>query len=438
MKPDLQKICPDCFSESMKGGKCSRCGYERAPEKMNNLQLPQFFVLYDRYILGKVIGSGGFGITYKAYDMLNNTLCAVKEFVPLGISARYMDGVTLQPSAKTHRDDFEHGKKRFLEEAEILKKLSSIPEVVRITDYFSENNTVYFVMEFLSGVTLKRMVQAMGGRIPAAEAISLTVSIARALEQVHRRAGIFHRDISPENIMMTADGKIKIIDFGSAKYLTSEKSQTLSVVLKPGFAPPEQYSSSGKQGSYTDVYALAGTFYYMVSGVMIPEAPDRLSGAGYTSLKDLNLGISPGISDGVDRALDLNYRRRTQTAARFAAELAGKEPSKEEKNLRKERAVLTGCYFHGKKRQWELPPGRTLRVGRSRNHSEIILENDTRISKLHFEIRYQDHAFYIRDRSTNGVYVGKRRLEKNRVYRIQNGDTFAFGNQIYEFRVRVI
>ena len=115
MKPDLQKICPDCFSESMKGGKCSRCGYERAPEKMNNLQLPQFFVLYDRYILGKVIGSGGFGITYKAYDMLNNTLCAVKEFVPLGISARYMDGVTLQPSAKTSQDDFAHGKKRVLE-----------------------------------------------------------------------------------------------------------------------------------------------------------------------------------------------------------------------------------------------------------------------------------------------------------------------------------
>lgn len=475
MNVDWQGICPNCFSGSMSGGKCSKCGYEDAPVNPGSLQLPKFFVLYDRYVLGKVLGAGGFGITYKAYDILNNSLCAVKEFVPFGISTRSMDGITLQAASRGHEDNFEHGKKRFLEEADILKQLSNIPEVVHITDYFSENNTVYFVMEFLNGITLKKMVSAMGGKIPYRHAVSIISDAGRALEQVHRRAGIFHRDISPENIMIDGEGRVKIIDFGSAKYLTGKRSQNLSVVLKPGFAPLEQYSSTGKQGSFTDVYALAGTFYYIVSGVMVPEAPDRLSGSQYKKLKELSLGIDEKVSDEVDRALELNYRDRTQTIGEFISgispesvsrrgrgnsanrrdwqnvrqgekdsqEIRGKQqirelPSKMRKPVK--RPFMIGKYYNGGEKKWTLPPGKVIRVGRSGTRSDIILVNDPHISKVHFEITYNEEsaAFYIRDRSTNGVYYMGKRLIRDKVYKLRDKDVFVLGNQIYIFKVKII
>lgn len=434
MKEEFQNICPNCFAQSMYGGQCRNCGYTDVPINLNSMQLPRFFVLYERYILGRVLGAGGFGITYKAYDILNNSLCAVKEFVPIGISARYMDGITLQASSEGQEDNFEHGKKRFLEEADVLKQLRNIPEVVQITDYFTENNTVYYVMEYLDGVTLKRMMNSMGGRLPYREAAAVIYRVGMALEEIHNRAHIFHRDISPENIMITQKGEVKLIDFGSAKYLIGQRSQNLSVVLKPGFAPPEQYTSTGRQGSYTDVYALAGTFYYAVSGVMVPEAPERLSGNNHTPLKNMDLGISEKVSDEVDRALALNYRNRTQTAGEFVQHLKTPVITSRPKERR---PWIRGRYAGGAEQMWYLPCDCTVKVGRSSAHSEIVLQNDMVISKLHFEIRYvtEEDTFYICDRSTNGVYFGDRRLRKGMFYKLRDGDSFVIGKKIYTFKV---
>ncbi|HIR26582.1 MAG TPA: protein kinase [Candidatus Choladousia intestinigallinarum] len=437
MKKEIQKICPDCFCQSMEGGVCVRCGYEDVLADPNGQQLPRFFSLAGRYLIGRVLGEGGFGITYKAYDTLNHMICAIKEFVPQGISRRREDGVTLEAVSGGQIEDFDHGKQRFLEEAQVLKKLSVIPEVVQITDYFEENNTVYFVMEYLEGMNLRRTVRAAGGRLAFQEARQIIALVGNALEKVHRQEGIFHRDISPENIMVTRSRRVKIIDFGSAKYITGKKSQNLSVVLKPGFAPPEQYSSTGKQGSYTDVYALAGTFYYTLTGVMVPDAPERLSGERYMPLKETGLGIDPRVSDAVDRALALNYRVRTQTAGEFVRQIYPDSGGGTETT---HSLLLAARFGDGTQKSWHLPCGQVVRAGRSDRYADLVIKEDPRISKLHFEIWClpEKKAIYLKDYSLNGLYYRGRRLVKEAVYQIQDGEFFELGVDICRIRVSIL
>ena len=135
---------------------------------------------------------------------------------------------------------------------------------------------------------------------------------ALALERIHTESKIFHRDISPENIMLTENGGVKLLDFGSAKFMARQANQHFTVVLKAGYAPPEQYSSKSIQGAFTDVYSLASTFYYMVTGKKIPAAPARVEGESYTPLSRM-IEIPQGISDAIDRALYLNRKERTAT-----------------------------------------------------------------------------------------------------------------------------
>ena len=155
MNESFNTICPNCFADRIEDNVCPACGYDRKAEQTNSMALPPFTMLHSRYLTGRIIGSGGFGITYIAYDIMSNKIRAVKEYVPLGIASRMADHVTLAETAADKYDSFVHGKKRFYEEAKVLYACSEIPDVVEILDYFQENNTVYFVMEYIRGVTLK-------------------------------------------------------------------------------------------------------------------------------------------------------------------------------------------------------------------------------------------------------------------------------------------
>ncbi|MCD8222310.1 MAG: FHA domain-containing serine/threonine-protein kinase [Clostridiales bacterium] len=269
-----------------------------------------------RYRVISVLGAGGFGITYQCEDTKHGVTCAIKEYMPEAIATRDPQTGEVIPSADRKRA-FLHGKERFLEEAELLMRMNQIPCVVHVWEAFEENHTAYYVMEFLDGRTLKQVMRALGGKLPYTAALEAVVKAGTALDTVHRQAGIFHRDISPENIMVMPDGQVKIIDFGSAKAMAVSENQQFSVVLKPGFAPPEQYASNLSQGSFTDVYAMAGTFYYAVSGTMIPVAPDRLMGVKYERLDRLVPECSKEAADAVDRVLTLDAKFRTQTMSEF-------------------------------------------------------------------------------------------------------------------------
>lgn len=396
--------------------------------RQDSLELAAGTILQNQYRLQEPLGAGGFGITYKATDTLNHIPCAIKEYAPMEIAVRQGDGITMSPKSEEVRGVYEHGRKRFLEEAGILKDLQNIRATVRILDYFNANGTSYFVMEYLQGITLKGLMRSLGGRVPYEELMPLLFEVADALEKLHTTKQIFHRDISPENIMITVDGHGKLIDFGNAKFMVNRGDQKLSVVLKPGFAPFEQYSSKGKQGSYTDVYSLAATFYYAMSGRMLPQAPERIAGTPYVKLKDMNLGIPVYISDAFDRALALRYNERTQTMREFMRELQTSSVTKAEAE---EYPYLDVQEVSGNVIRYKLPPNMPIILGRSRHQAEILLEGDPFISNRHCELFYDsmEMTFYIQDHSTNGTYINGSRLEKEKIYVLDEKQIITVGNQ---------
>ena len=393
-----------------------------------------------KYQVEKILGAGGFGITYRCSDTQSGRVCAVKEYMPEAIASRDPETGRIVPEPD-RQAAFLHGKKRFLEEAQILIRMSAIPGVVHVEDVFEENDTAYYVMEYLDGRTLKQVMRALGGKLPWAAAVEAVARAGLALEEIHMRAGIFHRDISPENIYVTRDGQVKLIDFGNAKELTRQKDQEYSVVLKPSFAPPEQHSSRMQQGSYTDVYSLAGTYYFALTGIRLPSAVERLTGETYIPLKQMNLGIPEAVSDVVDQALVLDCRRRTQTMREFVegilksermAAVKGPEPPAQSPYLEILAGEMRGAV-------WQIPSNVEIKVGRSAARCDIAIAGHSDVSKEHLKIYYdgQKGLFYIRDMSRFGTYINGIRLEQGTVFSARPPVNIALASQACVLRAAV-
>jgi serine/threonine protein kinase len=219
---------------------------------------------------------GGFGITYLALDLTLNTRMAIKEYFPHNVAARAPGELDVSVfESEEFSDAFQFGLNRFLDEARAISTFSDNPGIVNVHDFFKENKTAYMVMNYLEGQTLKQYLKDEGGNIPYIRAVSFIWQLLDALSVVHK-TGLLHRDISPDNIYLTNDGIIKLLDFGAARYAIGEHSKSLSIVLKDGYAPEEQYRTRGKQGPWTDIYALAATFYSCITGQVVPSALDRM------------------------------------------------------------------------------------------------------------------------------------------------------------------
>lgn len=306
-------ICPNCFNQ-LTGPVC-RCGFDPAKQKRYSGVLPQFFILNGRYMVGRVLGKGGFGVTYKAKDLATNQIYAVKEYMPAEHSSRNTSTYSVIPY---ERDValFEHGRKRFSLEAKTLKDLRKNPFVVNIYDEFIQNNTAYFVMEYLDGKTLLELAKMNGGKLDPEFAKTIFVTVASALIEIHN-LGILHRDLSPENIMITGYNpetktfdNITLIDFGAARSFVSLQNKGMSVLLKPGYAPPEQYNSKGNHGPWCDVYALCATFFRLVSGKSVTDAQLRLKGVSQPTLRELGCPVTPKTSEVIEKGMAMDYRRR--------------------------------------------------------------------------------------------------------------------------------
>ena len=230
-------------------------------------------ILNGRYIIKDVLGQGGFGITYKALDYQTREYVAIKEYYPRMIVTRD-PSYNVVPQTGQNDHDFDYGRSQFLEEAKTLSEFIGNPGVVKVYSYFEENGTAYFVMEYLEGVSLSEYLRKKGGRIPWQEAWELMLPLMDALSAVHEKK-IVHRDIKPDNIIITDDGLTKLLDFGAARYVYGVQSHSLDTVLTPGFAPFEQYFRRGNQGPWTDVYALAATMYCAITGTVPPESAER-------------------------------------------------------------------------------------------------------------------------------------------------------------------
>ena len=268
-------ICYNCFREIHEQEKCPFCGYEPALKKGKYpLALIPGTVLDGRYQIGRVLGQGGFGITYIAMDQTTRSRVAIKEYLPTEIAGRAYGTSALQVYSKDRTEEYESGKQQFLSEARTLSEFVGNEHIINIHGYFEENGTAYFAMEYMEGKTLKQVMEESGRPISVQQANRYLLPIMEALSWVHSK-GIIHRDISPDNIMIRKDGEAKLIDFGAARYSSGEKSKSLDVILKHGFAPKEQYTRRGRQGPYTDVYAMAATYYYAITGRVPPDAIER-------------------------------------------------------------------------------------------------------------------------------------------------------------------
>lgn len=322
----MSNTCSNCFSSIPEGTDvCPVCGYS---SNINSgkypMALPAGTVLNGRYILGRVLGQGGFGITYLAKDHKTGNLVAVKEYFPDTFAARTYEK-TVYAYTEQRMENFLYGKKCFLNEAKTLAEFIGNPNIVRVYSYFEENNTAYFVMDYVQGISLRDYLKKYG-RISWEKAKSLLFPIMDALSQVHSR-GIIHRDVTPDNIYITKDGMVKLLDFGAARYSLGDRSRSIDVVLKHGFAPREQYSRHGRQGPYTDVYALAATYYFSVTGRLPPDSIDRQEHDDLILPSSLGVKISQNDEDALCKGLEVSAADRFQTMNEFKQALEPPNPN---------------------------------------------------------------------------------------------------------------
>ena len=272
----MGEICGSCFSETVnEQGVCTVCGYDcRKNRDIFPQSLPNGAILYGRYILGKVLGQGGFGITYLAQDYQTKKIVAIKEFFPDTMATR-KGSITVAPFSGERGEHFTYGKATFMEEAKTMAKFIGEKGIVQVYGYFEENNTGYFVMEYVNGRDLRQYIRQNHGRTSWEDALHVMLPVMDALSVIHEK-GFIHRDVTPDNIYIRKDGTVCLLDFGAARHSLGNVSQSLDVVLKHGFAPKEQYQRRGRQGPYTDVYSVAATIYYAVTGVKPEDAIERL------------------------------------------------------------------------------------------------------------------------------------------------------------------
>lgn len=269
-------------------------------------------ILKERYKIEEVIGAGGFGITYRAWDPLLQSYVAIKEYYPSGIATRSADSSKVCVPVGQEQREYHRGRIRFLKEAQDVARFQSEPNIVSIYDYLEENDTAYMVMEYLHGCTLKQYIREHGGRLDTDHILHICLSVLDALAVVHK-AGMIHRDISPENIFICEDLTVKLIDFGAAKQVYLDGEQTMSVVLKPGYAPPEQYAKKDKQGPWTDIYALGATLYFAATGEKPEESFGRVLGDTIKPVCEVNPEIPRAMSQVIMRAMSVKIEDRYQT-----------------------------------------------------------------------------------------------------------------------------
>ena len=325
MSIDISRICYGCFIEKSTLGACPRCGFDPSTVRHPPVALPLGTLLNSRYLTGRVLGMGGFGITYLAYDTTLESCVALKEYFPSGLAIRDSDHLSLIVTSYNEQSQFDYGASKFLEESKILAKLRTIPHIVTVYDYFRENRTAYCVMEYIEGLDLCKYAKSKGGRLSFDETLNLLLPIIKSLGQVHA-SNLLHRDISPDNIIVTKSGTTQLVDFGAARQtVDSEKSK--SIILKHGFAPEEQYSKHGNQGPWTDEYALAATIYVLITGIMPPDSIERIYNDSLKSPSQLGISIPSYANDALMKALSVHAPDRYPSIESFFLAITGGESS---------------------------------------------------------------------------------------------------------------
>ena len=329
-----KRICLGCmngYDDRVKV--CPFCGYVDGTGPKEAYHIVPGTILQGKYIVGRSIGYGGFGITYIGYDYALARKIAIKEYMPGEFCTRCAGDTKVTVFEGEQEEQFKGGIEKYIDEARRLAKFKGLDGVVTIYDSFKENDTAYIIMEYLEGRTLKEVLQEEG-KMDFEKAMEYIVPILDALTEIHKD-GLLHRDISPDNIFVTNDGQVKLIDFGAARYATTAHSKSLSLIVKPGYAPQEQYRSRGDQGPWTDVYACAATLYKMITGITPEDSMERGNKDTLKDPRSLGISIAKNKQNAIMNALNLKIEDRTQTPEEFKNELLSETWVQRKKNTMK-------------------------------------------------------------------------------------------------------
>ena len=348
----MNRLCMGCMKEyDDQFDICPHCGYAFNTPPKQSYHIAPGSVLQQRYIVGRVLGFGGFGVTYLGWDYQMERKVAIKEYLPSEFATRMPTQQKVTVYSGDREEQFNEGLIKTLDEAKRLAKFESVPGVVQIYDCFEANGTSYIVMEFLEGISLKEYLETKG-KMTVEQALKVILQITSAMEAVHK-TGILHRDIAPDNIYVLNPDEpdnlqVKLLDFGAARYATTKHSKSLSVIIKPGYAPEEQYRSRGDQGTWTDVYALAATLYKMLTGVTPEDAMERSVKDEVKKPSKIGVKLSRPMETALMNALNVKIQDRTQTMEEFTQELLAAEV--------KERSVTKDKKDTGRLPAWILVP----------------------------------------------------------------------------------
>ena len=310
-----RKLCMHCMARKADEQEaCPVCGFiERdfVPEKHH---LPPRTILKGQYLVGCALGEGGFGITYIGWDLFLHIPVAIKEYFPSGVVIRDQGQCTVSVFAGKDEQSFLKGRESFFREAQKVARFDNNPGVVSVKNCFIENGTAYIIMEYISGINLGVYASKRGGKLGFEETLRLLETPIRTLNALHG-ASTYHRDISPENLMLSKTGTVKLIDFGSAMESDSEK-KTRVLMVRSGYSPVEMYSTNGKDGSYSDVYSMAATIYKLITGVTPPAATERLDADPLVRPTMLGVkDITTTQENALMRGLTVQQKDRYQTIA---------------------------------------------------------------------------------------------------------------------------
>lgn len=390
--------------------------------------LPERFLLHGQYEIKKILGKGGFGITYLAYDCREKRYVAIKELFPCKDIVREAGSGNIRVLSG-QESFFAHVKQRFLEEAQMLLDFQQVPNIVKILRLFEENHTAYYVMEYLEGMDLKQYLREKG-RLPWNQLEEFVRMLLGAMAALHRR-GMIHRDISPDNIFLTNDGRAVLIDFGSARSYSDNNGFT--TFLKDSFAPYEQYRENGNQGPWTDIYSFSVSLYYALSKTLPPKAPDRMLKDNLTYIGQLCPDLPERVARGITRGMAVRPELRYQNVEELAEQLFPGEGVWRTGQVVENRQLLCKQgYYQGK--AWDFKPGEVLALGREGGNSIVYPPKAPGVSRKHCAFLLDRQGkLYVRDEgSSYGTFLNGSRLRPQTWYLMEPGAIVALAQEIYQ------
>jgi serine/threonine protein kinase len=291
------------------------------------------------FVVERVIGIGGFGIVYQAHDTLLRRTVAIKEYMPTSMAARG-DGATVSLRSSAHSHDFETGKAGFIDEARMLAQFKH-PALIEVFRYWEQNCTAYMATPFYEGRTLKQRLRDTPGVPEELVLKKILLPLLDALEHMHF-AQVYHRDISPDNIMVLSDGRPILLDLGAARRLETENVQALTVLVKPGYAPIEQYAGDAavQQGPWTDIYGWGASAYFALTGKPPPPSASRIMSDSIIKLADAKIaGYSDDFLAAIDAALAVRPDDRPQSIAAVKSLFVAEMPINSKPSVQVSQAV---------------------------------------------------------------------------------------------------